>query len=614
MAPAPKPPLLTRLLQFRLRAQRRLRLTESHTMLLWAVLAGFAGACATIAFRELIRASERLIASGLGAQWDGASLVELARHLPWYVRLVLPALGGVVAGACLLWGKRFASGATSDYMEAVAIGDGSIPIRQNLTRCLSSLFTIASGGSIGREGSMVQLAAMSASALGRVVHFDPARLRLMVACGAAAGITAAYNAPIAGAFFVTEIVLGAIVMESFGPIVVASVIANMTMRLLPGYRPTYEMPSFPEVFGPEIIVFVGLGIVAGLLAPQFLRLLGFSRRRFNQLGWPLPWRLGVGGLAVGLISLLVPQVWGNGYSVVNGLLHQPATWSFVATLLVCKVVATALTTGSGAVGGIFTPTLFVGASIGWLVGAVAHSAWPASTSMPFAYAIVGMGAFLAAATSAPLMAILMIFEMTLSYEVMLPLMLACVVAYFVSRTLEDTSMYEVTIKRNQETKARMRLRGTRMRDLVKPAETVLPVDAPLETLSRMFLRFPVKYVYIVDDGGRYQGVVALQDIASSLMHEPVTDETALVAAARGTAPAPADSDGSTAPHCAADWLRRDYLEVVTPDMSLSEALQRFLVHQGERLPVIASQADPVLLGVVYKTSLLDAYVKLDKHD
>jgi len=224
--------VLSFLLRLRTRAARLFRLSDAHTMLVWSVIVGVAGAFATIAFREGIALLQRLFTGS-----DGG-LVDMARGLSWQTRILLPTFGGLAAGFLLLIARRGQDKKSStDYMEAVAIGDGVVPVHLSLWRSVSSLFTIASGGSIGREGSMVQLAALSASVIGRWVHFDPPRLRLLVACGAAAGITSAYNAPIAGAFFVTEIVLGSIAMESFGPIVVSSVVANITMREFAGYRP-----------------------------------------------------------------------------------------------------------------------------------------------------------------------------------------------------------------------------------------------------------------------------------------------------------------------------------------------------------------------------------------
>lgn len=553
----------------------------AHAMLLWAALAGLVGALATIAFREGLAGMQWLLVGHSG------SFVEMATQLPWYLRVVLPCAGGLAAGVFLVLARRYRGQSAPDYMDAIAGGSGEVSAPQTLLRSASSLCTIASGGSIGREGSMVQLAALGASLLGRVVRFDRERLRLLVACGAAAGITSAYNAPIAAAFFVGEIVLGPLLMESVGPMMIASVVANITMRRLPGYKPTYEMPAFPVVGNLEVPLFAALGILAGLAAPQFIALLAAARRRFAKSSLPLPLRLALGGLGVGIISVWVPQVWGNGYSVVNSLLHTPWVWTAVLTILVFKVVATLLTAGSGAVGGIFTPTLFVGAALGYLFGLGVHELMPAMVSSPAAYAIVGMAAFLAAATGAPLMAILMIFEMTLSYQVMLPLMLGCVLAYYVARGAGGLPMYEITLRRQREEQERLRLRGTQMRELVKPAETVLPLGATLEQMATMFRDHPVKYIYIVDGQQRYQGVVALRDLAG------------LGGAGRA---------GQTA----ADLVQRGLLPVVTPEMSLQEAFQQFLAHHGERLPVVQGEDDPVLLGVVYKTALLDAYARLDR--
>jgi CIC family chloride channel protein len=582
---------------WRMRLQRLLHssgFSEDHIMLLWAAAAGVLGAVATVGFRECIA----LIQMGLSG--TSGSFVDMANSYAWPLRILVPTAGGVAAGALLVWANwiRLRSGGVdnTDYMEAVSIGNGGIPVRQTLIRSFSSLLTIGSGGSIGREGSMVQLAALGASILGRTARFPATRLRLLVACGAAAGIAAAYNAPIAGAFFVSEIVLGAIVMKNFGPVMVASVVSNITMRSLPGYTPVFAMPEFPDITGMEIPLFVVLGLAAGILAPQFLRLLQFSREQFQKTGLPLPVRLGLGGLLMGLISVQSPEVWGNGNSVVNSLLHTDWLWWSVLAIVLFKVAATALIVGSGAVGGIFTPTLFVGAALGILFGQGVHLLWPAVTSAPFAYAMVGMGAFLAAATSAPLMAMLMIFEMTLSHQTLLPLMLSCVVAYFTAAgtgaSVGGLTMYDITSRRHRDEQARLALRGSHMRDLIKPAETVLPIDASFAEMTKMFLQHSVKYIYIVDAHHHYCGAVALQDVTSSLLDKEALEGTA----------------GKTA----ADFLRRGFLHVVTADMSLAEGLQRFLDHQGERLPAIQSVEQPLLLGAVYKSSLLDAYFRLDR--
>jgi len=564
-------------LNIRSALQRLFGVSGWQSMLLWSIAAGLLGTLATELFRAALYGFEHLV---LG---PGEGLVAMARHLPWWARVACPALGGLVAGLLLVLAKRVAvRSATSDYMEAIVLGDGRIPVAQTLVRSASSLVSIGTGGSIGREGSMVQLAALAASQLGRLLRFPAERLRLLVACGAAAGLTAAYNAPIAGAFFVAEIVLGSIAMESVGPIIIASVVANVAMRALPGYQPPYKMPAFPEIHGTEVILFCVLGVLLGFASVGFLRALQGSRALFAKLPFALPWRLALGGLLMGAISVPMPEVWGNGYSVVNAVLHTPWPWTLIAMVLVAKAAATMATAGSGAVGGVFTPALFFGCMIGTLFGLAVQALWPASSSAPFAYAIVGMGAFLAGATQAPLMAILMIFEMTLSYQVMLPLMAASVIAYFVARSANAGSMYEITLRRNEQRDEQLRLRGLHVRDLVQPAETVVGPDADREAMSKLFLQHPVKYLYVVDAGGRYLGVVPL--------------------AALGAAPAETT---------AASLLSQAILPI-TADSGLGEALQRFLEHRGERLPVIESLANPVLLGVAAKSALLATYVRLSE--
>ncbi len=236
----------------------------------------------------------------------------------------MPVVGGVLAGAVLHFvGRTFVSSKAVDYMEAVIVGDGKIGFRASILRSFGSLLTISSGGSIGREGSMVQLSAMLGSRLGLFARAPIPRLRLMVACGAAAGIAAAYNAPISGALFVSEIVLGSTAMESFGPLVVSSVISNATIHRFLGYGPVFDVPHVIwSSSNVELIFYVLLGVLLGHLAPPFLALLDFAKSQFVRLKLPLYWQLGLGGVIVGChLRSSCPQVWGNGYSVVSHILQ-----------------------------------------------------------------------------------------------------------------------------------------------------------------------------------------------------------------------------------------------------------------------------------------------------
>ncbi len=415
----------------------------THRMLLIAGIIGVLGALATVGFREGISLVETTLNRHPG------SLVAAAEAITWWQRLLIPLVGGLLAGVVLQFGLRMLHGGnkTTDYMEAIVAGNGRISVPASLLKSLSSIFTVGSGGSIGREGAMVQLAAMVASAGGHWAHMSLDKQRLLVGCGAAAGVAAAYNAPIAGALFVAEIVMGSIAMESFGPLIVASVVSNATIHHFLGYAPVYRIPAFQFYSDWELFFYAGLGFLLGHLAPPFIKLLEISQKLFAEFKLPITLKLGLGGLCVGLISIVFPQVWGNGYSVVNSLLHQNIAWQLLAWILVFKVIATAATVGSGAVGGVFTPTLFMGATFGSLYGTVLGNLFPAVTSPSSAYGIVGMGAFLAATTHAPLMSILMIFEMTLDYNITLPLMLTCVIAYTTARVYRGgESIYAVSLR------------------------------------------------------------------------------------------------------------------------------------------------------------------------
>ncbi|HEV3099257.1 MAG TPA: ClcB-like voltage-gated chloride channel protein, partial [Candidatus Udaeobacter sp.] len=468
---------------------------------------------------------------------------------------------------------------TTDYMEAVVLGDGKIAARRTLLKCLSALFTIASGGSIGREGPLVQLSALAASLAGRIRKWSTPRLRLLVGCGAAAGIASAYNAPIAGAVFVAEIVLGSVAMEIFGPLVFSSVIATLTVRAFLGADPLYAIPAFRLNHNWEILPYLLLGLSAGLLAPWFIRLLRFSEEWTGRIAAPVYVKMCAGGLIVGVLAVFYPQVCGNGYSTVSGILRGEWVWQTLAIILIFKILATTATFGSGAVGGVFTPTLFIGASFGFLFGSCTQHVLGHLEVNPSAFALVGMGAFLAAATHAPIMAIIMIFEITLDYQIILPLMLACVVAYYTSASIEKQSIYAEALKRKGAGDYRKQLAELHVHDIMKPSPLTISPRAGFSEIAEKFVATRFNYLYVVDHD-RFIGAVSLHDVKNYLN----TPELAKVV-------------------IAGDVLL-DSIPVVRPDASLLEALERFKHHDGERLPVVNDSATKRLIGTIAKTDVI----------
>jgi len=398
---------------------------------------GFSGSLLVLLFRESFLDLRSVFVS------QAAGMVAMAKDLPWWGRLTLPVAGGVCAGALLDYAlKRTPQSGSRDYLEAITIGDGRLGIRETLVQSAASLCSISSGASIGREGPMVQLAAMAGSALGRVFRLSPENLRLLVACGATAGLAAAYNAPIAGLVFVVEIAFGKLSKQTLTPMIVAAVTAVAVARHYFGISPVYRIPEFSLSADWNIVTYIGLGVFCGFTAPVFRYALDVSRQGFRRIKYSRIVTMALGGLGVGLISVWLPDVWGNGYSVVNSLLSANWTWGALFLILVFKIIATSLSYGSGAVGGVFTPSLFVGAALGALYGhAVSHSA-VVSNAIFLSYVLVGMGAFLSSMTYAPLMSILMIYELTQSYQIVLPLMLACVMSHFIAQKIRKDSIYD----------------------------------------------------------------------------------------------------------------------------------------------------------------------------
>jgi len=540
----------------------------------WAALIGFCGALSSVAFREALSHLQVLL-----LRYNGP-LEGAASSLPWWGRVLVPTAGGLVAGAILLLTKRWTTqGKSNDFMEVVVLGNGIMRIRETLMKSLSSLVTISTGGSIGREGPMVQLAAMMGSFIGRTAKFSPARLRLLVACGAAAGIACAYNAPLSGAFFVAEIVLGSIALESFGPLVVASVMATVISTQFLGAAPVYHLPNFPQVPNWQLPLHAILGVVAGLIAPLFLLLLRGGEALFQRTRLPLVLKLGLGGLLVGLISISQPGVWGNGYGMVELILNNNLGWTFLLTILIFKVVATVATTGSGAVCGVFTPTLFCGAAIGALFGEILRAVLPDASFSIGSYAIVGMGCFLAATTRAPIMSIILMFEMTRNDTAIMPLMLACVSAFMVARYLNRESVYSRQL-RGALSQGDTPIFLLHVRDLMKKQPLCVVETAGFEEIAGALAAHTFKHLYVVDINRRFLGAIALQDL-KPFLHDK--DMPRMVIALD---------------------IMRDDVPTLTADASLKESLEVFSRHDGERLPVLDNPTDRRLLGALAKTDVL----------
>lgn len=542
--------------------------------LLLAAVVGLGGALAAMGFRTLL---DHLVRWLSGHQTT--DLVAMATQLPPWWRVLLPTCGGAIAGAILVIGGRLRARSTTDYMEAAVVGDGRMDLRRTLAKAASSLATIVSGGSIGREGSMVQLGALLASLTARILPLPASSRPLLVGCGAAAGMAAVYNAPLAGAVFVAEVVLGTMAVEVLGPLVVAAVISAAVTRLVFGGKPLYPLHSDPVGSFGELAPYAALGVVAALAAPLYLGALDGARRLFALSAGTI-WKMALGGSLVGLISLGVPAVWGNGQEVITAVIGHALVPQLLLTLLIAKVVATAATTGSGAVGGVFTPTLCVGSIIGALWAYVCQHVAPQVAPSAECAALVGMGAFLAATTRAPVTAMLMIFEMTLDDGMILPLGLACMLAYYLAGVLRSTPLYHLGGKQRERTAAQPAWEHLRVGELVKPPGPVVSAQDTFAAVVRSFASNRFNFLFVLDRAGAYLGAISIHDIKEHL-HDPHLGALALAQDLVVELPALQVEDG------------------------LPRALEAFARHPGNRLPVVDHERR--LIGCVHKYDVMVAF-------
>jgi CIC family chloride channel protein len=556
----------------RLSARLRFLVRDAaQQQMLLAGVAGLLGAFSSLAFRAaislLVAALKRLEAPLAG--------------LPWLAQLLLPCAGGLVAGTILVVGARIRDRSTTDYMEATVIGDGRMGFRRTIAKCLSSLSSIVSGGSIGREGSMVQLGALMASLLGRLVPLPVSSRSLLIGCGAAAGLASVYNAPLASTVFIAEIVMGSLAFEVLGPLLVAAVVSGAVTRVIFGVPPLYLMHSPPLESWWQLVIFALIGPICALLAPPYLGALAGTSRLFALVPGTI-WKLGLGGLLAGAVAIWDPRVAGNGETVIQQLMH-PDTVPLVgmlALLFLAKLVATAVTTGSGAVGGVLTPTLCLGAVIGALYARLCHLALPGLAPATESCVVIGMGAFFASCAQAPVTAMLLVFEMTLDDTMTLPLALACLASFYLARRLGVTGIYALGGRQREREAALPSWSRLRIRDLLKPTGPVVHHDDGFPEIAQSFHRHQFNFIFVTDRQGVYRGAIALQDIKDHLSDQQL---------------------GSLA---IAQDLLIDLPALQAAD-SLAKALEAFARHPGNRVPVVDERGQ--LLGCVHKYDVMLAF-------
>ncbi len=557
---------------------RKSEFGEHMRLTLLAVLVGALAGLASVFFKEMIHFFQSIF-------WRAPTIIAAVSSKPWYYTILIPALGGLLVGPLIYFGAREAKGhGVPEIMESLIFKGGKIRNRVAVVKALASSICIGSGGSTGREGPIVQISASLASTLGQLFRIKERGMRTLVAAGAGAGIGATFNAPIAGALFGVEVILGEFGVYSFSPIIIASVIATLIARLLSGDISAFTVPAYTLDSVWEIGPYLLLGLVSGLVAILFIETLYFLEARFDGLRLHPLFQPALGGLVVGAVGLLYPHIFGVSYEAIDSALQSQVAVGLALVLIFAKVLGTSLTLGSGGSGGIFAPSLFLGAMTGSFIGSIFHRYFPSSIATPGAYALVGMGAVVAAATHAPITAIIIIFELTNDYKIILPLMLSCIIASFITIGVHEDSIYTKKLRRRgillREGREVNILRSLQVRDLLSPDYMKLLNSDPVGHIVDEALGGRHHFFQIVDADDNYVGCFALDNLKRIVLQKDLLDH--IIIAEDLVVPA----------------IPLDY------DDNLERAMEIFGRQDVEEIPVLK---DGKLTGVIKRKDVIAAY-------
>ncbi|MFK4766067.1 chloride channel protein [Desulfobaculum sp. SPO524] len=522
-------------------------------------------------------------------QETGDILDFVGRLSPWQL-VLLPAIGGLIVGLIVRFGASEAKGhGVPEVMSALALKGGRIRKRVAIVKIIASAVCIGSGGSSGREGPMVQIGSSIGSTIGQYFKVPVMEQRTLVGCGAAAGIAATFNAPVAGVLFALEVLVGDFGLASFSPVVLSSVSATAVSRYYWGDLPTFDLPLYTIRSMWEFGIYPFLGILAALAAAGFIIVLYKAEDIFENLPIPEWLKPAIGGLILGVILLQWPHAFGVGYGAMNRALHGQLAGMLLLTLVAVKILATSATLGSGGSGGIFAPSLFIGAMTGGFFGWVAGLVFPSITAPIGAYALVGMGAVVAGTTQAPITAILILFEMTGDYKIILPMMITCIISTLITSAICKGSIYTIKLQRRGIDIAggleQNILRSLKVGRFMQGSPYTIPESLPLLDIIKTFKHADVSYLHTVDDNGALRGIISFRDIRP-LMHE---DSLHYLVIARDVA--------------------TSHVVTVTPDDTIKTAL-RLMSSQGvSQLPVVQPGNGNTLLGTLRQKDVLHAYNK-----
>ncbi|MBE0645894.1 MAG: chloride channel protein [Bacteroidetes bacterium] len=563
----------------------RFRGTEHTFMVIVAVIIGLLGGFGAVAIQWLIKLFQKLF----WGDWD--LTLQYFESVPDYWKIAVPVIGSAIVGLVVYYFSREAKGhGVPEVMEAIALRDGKIRPRVVLAKLFASSVYIGAGGSVGREGPVIQIGSSIGSAIGQLLRVNPRRTKTFVACGAASGIAAAFNAPVAGALFSVEIILGDFGVAQFSPIVISSVVATVVSRHFLGDFPAFIIPKYHLVSPLELIPYAFLGVLAGAVALLFTKTLYKLEDFFDDMKLNGVLKTMIGGLLLGCMGVFVPYIFGVGYDTMNFALLGQLSWLTMLLLIFAKIFATSLSLGSGGSGGVFAPSLFLGTMTGGFFGALVHMLMPEYSASSGAYSLVGMGAVVAGATHAPITAILIIFEMTNDYKIILPLMISSIIATVFSIKMQKESIYTLKLIRKGIDLFGGRdinlLRQHTVRSIIRRDQNIILNTTSLPSLLKTMLAGKHEEYFVVNSEGALQGIVNLQMAKEFIEDQDIPPELIL----------------------ASDLMRTE-MQCLQPDDNLDLVMHHFGRIDSRQLPVVENEQTRKLLGRVRAKDVIDMYNK-----
>lgn len=510
----------------------RLEFSQEPIHLLLAILTGVLAGFGGIIFFKMIQLVETILFHLPAAFFNLKNLVELTGWQRWLIIPFIPAVGGLIVGWLTM---RIAPDASGEgvpmIIENVAKKGGIINPFLAVSKLITSAISIGSGGAGGREGPVIAIGGAIGSTVGQVLRLNEEQMKSLVGCGVAAGLAAVFNAPIGGALFAMEVVLGSLNMQTFSPIIISSVFGTFVSRSILGNRPVFAIPTFTMTSGYELFFYIILGLVAGYVGVAFVKIFYATEEFFQGAHFPVKSRVlkpAIGGLVVGIIGIYFPEVFGYTYQGLNASLYSRDSLMILTLLLVLKPIATSVSLGSGGSGGTLAPSLFIGAMAGGAFGSIVNLIAPSIAAPPGAYALVGMAAVSSSTLQAPLSVSILVFEMTDKYEVILPLLLAVVAATFISKKYMHGSIYTLRLQMMGESldpygRDINILKSIKVKDVMKAHVIAVSESTRLSDLIEMIPESESNVFPVLRYDGTLAGTVSFGEIRRTLESKDVQE-------------------------------------------------------------------------------------------